>query len=863
MYRTILNLFSAILVLILAVGVPSYAAVPIEVVNYSFEIPTDGQKHDIDVGTPGIVTGWARTDPTTSAGREFGWTPTDGTATAFMGKNAVIYNLTDFLAMEGDEFQLIFDARSTWQGNNMLGELYYVEGGERTVFATVTADLVANPAYTTYVLDSGAAGPEVTDHKIGIQFTHQYVPGMSPDDNIWAGLDFIELKLLSPLMRAQDPFPAYESSYGDSSVTLTWVPGPNVPTVDSYQVYFSDNRSNVNDGAADADKGSVSTASFSIDNLVQGQTYYWRIDTVVGADTYRGNIWSFTAKPLTAYNPDPAAGAEYASVEPVLSWEAGSGAVQGHVVFFGDNFDDVNNAPTRTYGSPPFQIYLEDPADVNWAPSESGLDLLETSKTYYWRIDEVGSGSTIHKGQVWSFTTVPIKGLGSITCELFTDITGNAVADLTSSTAYPDDPNVIEYLTSFESPHRAFVNYGSRVYGWLYVRNPGDYTFWIASGENSQLWLGTHPSNASIIAYVDSENGRAGWTEPREWDKYPEIQQSDPIYLEGGGSIYYIMVLHKKGTGYDNLSVAWSGPDSNDVQEIIPGTSLIPFDQVELVAASAPNPPHQATDVSREPILSWVAGKFAAQHDVYFGTDEEAVKNATKTSPEYKLTTDLGTESFNPGTLEFNTTYYWRIDEVNDAHPDKLWVGNVWSFTVGNYVVVDDFESYNDIPEGEPGSNLVYLTWSDGYANPATNGATIGYVTGVSMETVTVHGGKQSVPVTYNNSTASVSEVTVNPTDLAIGSNWATIGAVRLSLWFYGNPANSTTDQMYVKINGAKVSYNGNLTLVGWQEFSIDLAALGANLNNVTTLTIGFERTAATGGSGTVFIDDIRLYLPE
>jgi hypothetical protein len=95
------------------ISVSANAAVSIEVENFSFEIPDDGQKRDIDVGTPGIVTGWARVDPITSAGREFGWTPTDGTATAFMGKDAVIYNLTDFLMMAGDKYQLIFDSRST------------------------------------------------------------------------------------------------------------------------------------------------------------------------------------------------------------------------------------------------------------------------------------------------------------------------------------------------------------------------------------------------------------------------------------------------------------------------------------------------------------------------------------------------------------------------------------------------------------------------------------------------------------------------------------------------------------------------------------------------------------------------------
>ena len=67
---------------------------------------------------------------------------------------------------------------------------------------------------------------------------------------------------------------------------------------------------------------------------------------------------------------------------------------------------------------------------------------------------------------------------------------------------------------------------------------------------------------------------------------------------------------------------------------------------------------------------------------------------------------------------------------------------------------------------------------------------------------------------------------------------------------------------MYVKVNGARGNFDGDLTLAQWQEFSVDLASLGVNLNNVTTLTVGFDRTGATGGEGMVFVDDIWLYTP-
>jgi hypothetical protein len=68
---------------------------------------------------------------------------------------------------------------------------------------------------------------------------------------------------------------------------------------------------------------------------------------------------------------------------------------------------------------------------------------------------------------------------------------------------------------------------------------------------------------------------------------------------------------------------------------------------------------------------------------------------------------------------------------------------------------------------------------------------------------------------------------------------------------------------MYIKINNTKILYDGDASNIArrrWTQWNIDLAASGVNRSNVTSLTIGFERTGATGGSGTVLIDDIRLY---
>jgi len=80
-------------------------------------------------------------------------------------------------------------------------------------------------------------------------------------------------------------------------------------------------------------------------------------------------------------------------------------------------------------------------------------------------------------------------------------------------------------------------------------------------------------------------------------------------------------------------------------------------------------------------------------------------------------------------------------------------------------------------------------------------------------------------------------------------------------LWIYGDPGNAaTTDRLYVKIGNAKATYSGDIARPRWQQWTIDLAAMGASLSNVTSFTIGLERAGAAGGSGTILLDEIRLY---
>jgi len=140
------------------------------------------------------------------------------------------------------------------------------------------------------------------------------------------------------------------------------------------------------------------------------------------------------------------------------------------------------------------------------------------------------------------------------------------------------------------------------------------------------------------------------------------------------------------------------------------------------------------------------------------------------------------------------TAYYWRIDEINDVNPDSPWAGNVWSFTTGDFFVIDDFEDYN------AGDNQIWCSWHDGlgYGTPGTADYFAGNGTGAAVgdentpsytEETIVHGGGQSMPLVFDNNKQGFSKYSEVELTLSAVRDWTAEGVAELSLWFRGNPA--------------------------------------------------------------------------
>ena len=282
-------------------------------------------------------------------------------------------------------------------------------------------------------------------------------------------------------------------------------------------------------------------------------------------------------------------------------------------------------------------------------------------------------------------------------------------------------------------------------------------------------------------------------------------------------------------------------------------------------AAGNARPANNAVGIQMTTVLSWTPADSASSHEVYFGTEKDAVKNATTASPEYKGSKALGNESYDPGTLDWYTTYYWRVDAVYNANTVQ---GMVWSFTTADFLLIDGFESYTD---NDADGEAVWQTWVDGFGI-ADNGAQVGYLLPPYCEQAAVHTGRQSMPLFYENVDGVRNSEAI--LTLAATRDWTAEGVGKLSLWFQGGSTNAA-EPMYVAVSNsggvpAIVAYEDPEAALArrWTEWIIPLQAFadqGINLGNVDKIAIGLgnkANAAAAGGSGKLIIDDIRLYRP-
>jgi hypothetical protein len=664
---------------------------------------------------------------------------------------------------------------------------------------------------------------------------------------------------------------------------MSWRPGDFAVTHD---VYFGDNFDDVNDGAESTFVGNQTATNLIVgfpgfvipEGLVPGTTYYWRIDEVNDADPnspWKGDVWSFFIPPRTAYDPIPVDGVKFVVPDVELSWTAGFNA-KLHYVFFGDNFDDVNSA---VVGLPQ--------SETTYTPGT-----LELDKVYYWRVDEF-DGAATHKGDVWSFKTlpdIPITNPNLVGWWKLDEGMGKTAVDWSghgNHGMFESDP---QWVDGYDGGALEFDGVNDFVvYSFDQAQTFAAFSlaFWVKASSLGQPnfaspFTGHYPNTAGFQIDVNGEN-------PGEYRVNPSglifgTVSTDWVHLaltaEGtSAKIYYNGEWVLNGTLNDSTFNQFAiGVNRNRnwwfagiIDDFRIYDKVLTDEEIQLtmrgdpLLAWGPRPTPGSTLYIRDATpLSWSQGDNASQHDVYFGTDRDAVADADESDTTGIYRGRQGVTFYTPPEVEWGGgPYYWRVDEYNtDATISK---GRIWSFTVTDFIVIDDFEDYNDY---EP--DRIFETWIDGWG-VETNGSEVGYAEPNftqgehHVETTIVHGGGQSMPYFYENN-FKYSEATMT---LVWPRDWTEEGVGVLSLWFYGDAANAA-ERMYVNINGIAMVYHDNpdaVLIEEWTEWRIDLqefAAQGVNLANVNTISIGFgdKNNLQAGGSGMVLFDDIRLYRP-
>lgn len=545
-------------------------------------------------------------------------------------------------------------------------------------------------------------------------------------------------------------------------------------------------------------------------------------------------------KGMRVSDPQPEDGASDTDKDIVLSWEASVVALE-YDIYFGTDQDRVS---TATRDNPLDVLVSLGQQDVLY-PTDDVLSL-ERDQTYYWRVDEITDteGQKNQTGDVWSFSVEPYgipisdQDIVATSSSQYKDQGPEKTIDLSGldANSLHSTSSAEMWLSGTEDPNSAWIQYDfDKPYKLHQMR------VWNFNGQQFLTGLGLKEVTIEY-ALNGSDLQTLGTFEFAEAPGSDDYAPNTTVSFDG------ITATSIKITAITNHNTLFSQYGLSEVQFL-----YVPL------SAREPVPATDTNEVEVDSVLSWRAGREAAEHTVYISTDEQAVSDRTATSGTVSLA------EYSP-TLELDTTYYWCVDEVNDAEDPSLWSGSTWSFTTLDTIVLDDFESYtNDSP------NRVFQVWLDGVGYTADDyypddysgngtGSMIGHNIWSGgyddiMELNVTHGGEQSMPMYYDNSDEDTSQT---DRSFSPAEDWTQYGITTLTIHFYGPADNS--GQLYVKIGNTKISYPGDTTDIAaeeWISWEIDLGTSDASpLANVSTLSIGIEGDDA---EGVLYIDDVLL----
>ena len=553
---------------------------------------------------------------------------------------------------------------------------------------------------------------EDADVAIGVRASHgdRLFNGMFDDVRIYDRvLDANEVSELAIRPKSYKANPAVGALVEDVSVLLSWSPGGYAI---EHDVYFGTTA----ELGADQLLGRQAETTVLATGLEEDTTYYWRVDDVTADGTViLGDVWNFWAPPRRAYDPDPTDGLiNVVDLETDLNWTGGWSPAM-HAVYFGTDAEQVANAT----GAAPQM-------DVGFDPGP-----LEPSMTYYWRIDEFYGAEWI-TGPVWSFTMVaeiPLaddpnlvawytldEGAGKTAID-WSGHTGHGQlvgdvqwADGINSSALEFDGSGGDYVEAPDAPNVTGTN-SRTVSAWIKTTDYGEIASW-GQDVAGQKWIfRVQESDGTLGAIRVEVNGgyQVGSIDVRddEWhnaaavlvdDGSPDVMEI-ALYVDGFLESISAQLDEPINTAAGAVRIgqsSWgSRPFNGRIDDVRIYDKAFTEDEMRqmfgnVLIAWQPQPaPDAVGDIWRMALLSWTPGDGAAEHDVYLGTDPNAIAAADASDTTGIYRGRQAETMYVPAEgLSWITTYYWRVDEV--AADGTISAGGVWSFTTADEIILYD-----------------------------------------------------------------------------------------------------------------------------------------------------------------------------
>ena len=297
--------------------------------------------------------------------------------------------------------------------------------------------------------------------------------------------------------------------------------------------------------------------------------------------------------------------------------------------------------------------------------------------------------------------------IGKIWWEVYGDVGGGAIGNLTGAAHYPASPQVQTFLaldtatTVCEIPTDVQDSYGVRLRAYLVAPTDGDYTFWTVSDDASNLYLSTDkdPTNAVLIAQT------TGWAPVRDWGRTSDVFPSSPIPLLAGTE-YYFEVLMKEGGGGDNLAVGWQGPGiTGDIERPIPVARFADAEiSVQSVSRTLPTfyTPGTSFVVTLDMLPGMTSGPMALTEIITGAglTVSNAVASAGTAAvvPPDRVTWDIANVGGNAAQLTYEIAVGAGVCGLLIS-PDGTWTGGLaGSDVVGDDLVVQASDGWQNAP---------------------------------------------------------------------------------------------------------------------------------------------------------------------